>query len=417
MHATAGHVRAALKAGADGYLLKTADEDEFLVAIRALLKEKGSNISTELTGSMIISYVDGNAEAASKADSLTPKEKMVLKLIAEGNSNEDIAAKLNLSVKTIDTHRTSFMKKLDLHNVREVTRFAMQNGLVGDGIDQATPPRRPAPFGGLSVPARNGTPRPHGPCNHPTALLLRGPAASRPVRGSGLRLSGRDNSLIVALERFPPGFNPAVASGSLTSQIGRSCSPGWSVPERTAPYPHLAESWEIDSQAKRFRFHLRKGATFHDGTPITANDVAFSIRAAQRHHPFRSMLEAVRQGVVPVDDLTLDLAGRPSRAARPAQGLHPRRWSLSCPPTSMGDGTPIDTHPANLRAVGSGPFRLASLEKGKTSSSNVTKAFSSPGKPRLDRITFRVYWDQNEIPACVSCRARPIPLRLLFPVG
>ena len=64
---------------------------------------------------MIISYVDGNAEAASKADSLTPKEKMVLKLIAEGNSNKDIAAKLNLSVKTIDTHRTSFMKKLDLH--------------------------------------------------------------------------------------------------------------------------------------------------------------------------------------------------------------------------------------------------------------------------------------------------------------
>ena len=129
MHATAGHVRAALKAGADGYLLKTADEDEFLVAIRALLKGR-KYISTELTGSM-----DGNAEAASKADSLTPKEKMVLKLIAEGNSNKDIAAKLNLSVKTIDTHRTSFMKKLDLHNVREVTRFAMQNGLVGDGID------------------------------------------------------------------------------------------------------------------------------------------------------------------------------------------------------------------------------------------------------------------------------------------
>ena len=68
MHATAGHVRAALKAGADGYLLKTADEDEFLVAIRALLKGR-KYISTELTGSMIISYVDGNAEAASKADS------------------------------------------------------------------------------------------------------------------------------------------------------------------------------------------------------------------------------------------------------------------------------------------------------------------------------------------------------------
>ena len=56
---------------------------------------------------------------------------MVLKLIAGGNSNKDIAAKLNLSVKTIDTHRTSFTKKLDLHNVREVTRFAMQNGACG----------------------------------------------------------------------------------------------------------------------------------------------------------------------------------------------------------------------------------------------------------------------------------------------
>lgn len=134
MHATPSHVRAALKAGADGYLLKTADEDEFLVAIRALLRGR-KYISTELTGSMIISYVDGAADAASKAETLTPKEKMVLKLVAEGNSNKDIAAKLNLSVKTIDTHRASFMKKLDLHNVREVTRFAMQNGLVGDGLD------------------------------------------------------------------------------------------------------------------------------------------------------------------------------------------------------------------------------------------------------------------------------------------
>lgn len=134
MHATAGHVRAVLKTGADGYLLKTVDEDELPVATRTLLKGR-KYISTELTGSMIISYMDGNAEASSKADSLTPKEKMVLKPIAEGNSNKDIAAKLNLSVKTIDTHRASFMKKLDLYNVREVTRFAIQNGLVGDGTD------------------------------------------------------------------------------------------------------------------------------------------------------------------------------------------------------------------------------------------------------------------------------------------
>lgn len=87
MHATAGHVRAALKAGADGYLLKTADEDEFLVAIRALLKGR-KYISTELTGSMIISYVDGNARSLLESRLPDAKGKMVLKLIAEGNSNQ-----------------------------------------------------------------------------------------------------------------------------------------------------------------------------------------------------------------------------------------------------------------------------------------------------------------------------------------
>lgn len=135
MHATAGHVRLALKAGADGYLLKTADEDEFLVAIRAVLKGR-KYISTELAETIIVSYVaDSGPQAASRLELLSPKEKIVLKLVAEGNSNKDIAAKLNLSVKTIDTHRTAFMKKLDLHNLREVTLFAMQNALVGDGLE------------------------------------------------------------------------------------------------------------------------------------------------------------------------------------------------------------------------------------------------------------------------------------------
>ena len=99
------------------------------------------------------------------------------------------------------------------------------------------------------------------------------------------------------------------------------------------------------------------------------------------------MLEAVDK-VVPVDDLTLDL-----------ETSIPQPALLKCfipalvpvlPAHIYGDGTPIDTHPASLRAVGSGPFRLASLEEGKTSSSNATRAFSFPASPRLDRITFRV---------------------------
>ena len=112
------------------------------------------------------------------------------------------------------------------------------------------------------------------------ALLLLALSAAAPASASP-----EDNSLIVALERFPDGFNPAVASGSLTSQIGAQLFAGLVRIGKDGPIPYLAESWDIDPQARRFRFHLRKGATFHDGTPITANDVAFSIRAAQRHHP------------------------------------------------------------------------------------------------------------------------------------
>lgn len=231
----------------------------------------------------------------------------------------------------------------------------------------------------------------------PDGLLVRSPAASLPVRGSGLRLSGRQQPHC-GFGTFSARFQPAVASGSLTSQIGAQLFAGLVRTGKDGPIPYLAESWEIDSQAKRFRFHLRKGATFHDGTPITANDVAFSIRAAQRHHPFRSMLEAVDK-VVPVDDLTLDL-----------ETSIPQPALLKCfipalvpvlPAHIYGDGTPIDTHPANLRAVGSGPFRLASLEEGKNIVLERYKGFFLPGKPRLDRITFRVYWDQNEIPLAI----------------
>ena len=258
--------------------------------------------------------------------------------------------------------------------------------------------RRAAPRLSAASPFPPGTGRPVRTGHAYLAAFLSAALLLLALYAAPASASPEDNSLIVALERFPPGFNPAVASGSLTSQIGAQLFAGLVRTGKDGPIPYLAESWEIDSQAKRFRFHLRKGATFHDGTPITANDVAFSIRAAQRHHPFRSMLEAVDK-VAPVDDLTLDL-----------ETSIPQPALLKCfipalvpvlPAHIYGDGTPIDTHPANLRAVGSGPFRLASLEKGKTIVLERYKGFFLPGKPRLDRITFRVYWDQNEIPLAI----------------
>ena len=227
-----------------------------------------------------------------------------------------------------------------------------------------------------------------------SALLL---ALLLAVAACPCSASPDDNSLVVALERFPEGFNPAVASGSLTSQIGAQLFAGLVRMDKGAPVPYLAASWEIDESFRKFRFHLRRGATFHDGRPITARDVAFSIRAAQEHHPFRSMLAAVGS-LTAADDLTLDLE---TTIPQPAL-LHCFIPALVpvLPAHVYGDGRPLPTHPANLRAVGSGPFRLASLDD-ETVVLERYDRFFLPGRPHLDRIVFRAYRGQMEIPPAI----------------
>jgi len=69
-------------------------------------------------------------EVTDSLERLTPRERELLQLIAEGNTTKEIAAKLSISVKTADTHRTNVMNKLDIHDIAGLTRFAIQNGLV-----------------------------------------------------------------------------------------------------------------------------------------------------------------------------------------------------------------------------------------------------------------------------------------------
>lgn len=274
-----------------------------------------------------------------------------------------------------------------------------------------TSPRRTAATDGASASGRlpyAEVPRetvPAGPDAGPAGRLTR--CAGRRTLAVILALlaflvppacaSPEDNSLVVALERFPEGFNPAVASGSLTSQIGAQLFAGLVRIEQGKPVPYLAESWEINDRSTRFRFHLRRGATFHDGTPITAKDAAFSIRAAQEHHPFRSMLAAVDTLTV-ADELTLDLE---TTIPQPAL-LHCFISALVpiLPAHVYGDGQPLPTHPANRLAVGSGPFRLASLDD-RTVVLERYEHFFLPGRPYLDRVIFRAYWGQMEIPLAI----------------
>jgi DNA-binding NarL/FixJ family response regulator len=132
MHKTEEHIRAALQAGASGYLLKDAARAELLIAIVSVMRGR-TFISPAVADRIVAGYLERDAAEGSmraRSDTLTAREKQVLKLIAEGQRNRDIAAYLFVSVKTVEKHRANLMSKLDLHNTAELTSFAIQNSLV-----------------------------------------------------------------------------------------------------------------------------------------------------------------------------------------------------------------------------------------------------------------------------------------------
>ncbi len=131
LHVAEEYVHGALKAGADGYMLKNASAEELLVAIRSVLSGK-SYLSPDISNKVINGYLGGGRAGArhSAWDSVTHRERQVLKLVAEGHRNKYIAEYLCLSVKTVEKHRSSVMKKLNLHNASMLTAFAIEHGLV-----------------------------------------------------------------------------------------------------------------------------------------------------------------------------------------------------------------------------------------------------------------------------------------------
>jgi two-component system response regulator NreC len=132
MHKTEEHIRASLEAGASGYVVKDASRAELLMAIRSVLHGK-KFISPAVADRIVTGYLgaDGKQGAfRSLSDTLTAREKQVLKLIAEGRRNRDIALTLFVSVKTVEKHRANLMSKLDLHNTAALTAFAIENTLL-----------------------------------------------------------------------------------------------------------------------------------------------------------------------------------------------------------------------------------------------------------------------------------------------
>ena len=129
MHADPVYVRQALQAGAAGYLLKGADVTELELALKAVTRGDvylSPSISRDLVGNML----HGKPPAENPLDELTPRQREILQLVAEGRTTKEIAGRLDLSIKTVETHRAQLMERLDIHDVAGLVKFAIRAGLT-----------------------------------------------------------------------------------------------------------------------------------------------------------------------------------------------------------------------------------------------------------------------------------------------
>lgn len=139
MHESEEYFLQALRVGAAGYLVKKAAPAELCAAVRTI-KQGGAFLYPGLAKALIRAYLSprnepiagttSNAPAAGVLDVLTPRELEVLKLVAGGHTNQEIANQLVLSIKTVQAHRANVMEKLGLHDITHLVRFALRHGLI-----------------------------------------------------------------------------------------------------------------------------------------------------------------------------------------------------------------------------------------------------------------------------------------------
>ena len=129
MHADPDYVAEAFRAGAMGYLLKRAAASELLTAIRAVLK--GNHyVSPLVTRNALESLISSSKPGGKFSDRLTPRQREVLQLVAEGRTRKEIAAILNISVKTVEFHKATLMRELKLATAADFTRYAIEHGII-----------------------------------------------------------------------------------------------------------------------------------------------------------------------------------------------------------------------------------------------------------------------------------------------
>jgi DNA-binding NarL/FixJ family response regulator len=129
MHDSEDALFRCLSAGARGYLIKSDDASQLTAAVAALAQHKAF-ISTSLSGALVSGYLRNSTEERPGADPLTAREREITQLLAEGSSNKEIAERLSLSVKTVETHRAAIMKKTGANSIVDLVHYAIRNRIA-----------------------------------------------------------------------------------------------------------------------------------------------------------------------------------------------------------------------------------------------------------------------------------------------
>ena len=137
MHTTEDFVRRAIKAGAAGYLVKDSAPLDLKMAIAAVLHDE-IYLSPRVSKHVVAGFLHGKPhQDESSMDALTARQREVLQMVAEGKSTKEIAYQLNVSVKTVETHRAALMERLDIHDIAGLVLYAVRHGLIS--VDRVDP--------------------------------------------------------------------------------------------------------------------------------------------------------------------------------------------------------------------------------------------------------------------------------------
>ncbi len=206
----------------------------------------------------------------------------------------------------------------------------------------------------------------------------------------------KGGTLVVGTTQAPRHLNGAVQSGIATAVPSTQlfASP-LRFDDKWNPQPYLAESWKLAEDGKSLTLNLRKDAVFHDGKPITSEDVAFSIMAIKANHPFSTMLAPVEKVETPNPTTAIIRMSTPHPAI--VLAMSPALAPIM-PKHIYGDGTDLKNHPRNSQnVVGSGPFKLTEFKAGQRVVLERFDKFFLPGKPYLDKIIFNIVPDTQSI--------------------